>query len=753
MINERILNEFRQHNTTPEYIMLITDIRNGEVVCNEESLIISGKQIFTSLDSYLNGIEKVLRKHNIDPLEMEEYFDDLPSEDKEIIENYLKAITDYLVNGEDLKVIDKELTVFSNVILDDNDLYYGQLNGYLSKEENNQLESNKLKTQSSHYIEIVDTVLQKTIDITFNRPYKQQPKIYITIDEKYEYLYRNYTISPIDNGKDGDLKEYLGVQITFNNLKNTNTYPPVGVVIIGDEKTEEYDDEGNIKPPYHNLTVNLYYEEIDEETGRPIQIPIENTSVLINNEEYVSNDCGTITASLKEGEYEIIVKESGYRYTPKIINLNSDETVGLKLTPGITATFQTNLEDADGNTIKLSSGWNGTIDWGDGETLTFKKTDSFPMNKITHTYNDEETEHTIFIKTSDFKGAFTQNKKLTAISISNNTIKEFSVNGAFSGCSNLSSVVINAPIKTIPTGTFWACNFEKIVLPDFIETIGTAFGKNKALKNIVFPNSIKNLNIEGSCFSECTNLSQVIFSESITNLNIGGGCFRECTNLSQVIFPESMTDLNIGEGCFAGCTNLNQIDFPESTTSLNIRGGCFSECTSLNQIVFPESTTNLNIGGGCFSGCTSLNQIVFPESIVNLNINGALIGGTSIQQIIFPKTVNPYILPTGCISGSDIQQIILSDSITQLNTNSIGGRELHQISLPKSIGVISGTLSDTAFQQIILNWTNEDIIPWRSGLYGTATLIIPPETKNNYIAKGYPKQRLVERVSDEDDSS
>lgn len=704
MINERILNEFRQHNTTPEYIMLITDIRNGEVVCNEESLIISGKQIFTSLDSYLNGIEKVLRKHNIDPLEMEEYFDDLPSEDKEIIENYLKAITDYLVNGENLKVIDKELTVFSNVVLDDNDLYYGQLNGYISKEKINELESNKSKTQSSHYIEIIDTVLQKTIDITFNRAYKQQPKIYITIDEKFEYLYRNYTISLINNGKEGDLKEYLGVKITFNNLKNTNTYPPVGVVIIGDEKTEEYDDEGNIKPPYHNLTVNLYYEEIDEETGRPIQIPIENTSILINNEEYVSNDCGTITASLEEGEYEITVKESGYRYVPEIVNLSSDEIIGLKLTPGITATFQTNLEDSDGNTIKLRAGWDGTIDWGDGETSTFKKTDSFPMNKITHTYNDEETEHTIFIKTSDFKNAFMNNEKLIAITISNNTIKEFSVDGAFSGCHNLSSVIINAPIKTIPTGTFWACNFEKIILPDSIETIGTAFGENKALKTVIFPKSIKNLNLVSACFVECDNLRQITFPESMTSLNVGGSCFAGCNNLSLVVFPESITNLNIGENCFGGCTNLN--------------------------------------------------QIVFPESITNLNITGALLGGTSIQQIVLPKTVNPYILPTGCIGDNNIQQVILPDSITQLNPYCISSTKLSQISLPKSIGVLSEAwYSNTSLKQIILNWTNEDIIPWKARIYSSATLIIPPGTKNNYIAKGYPENKLVERVSDEDDSS
>ena len=661
MINERILNEFREHNTDPRYIVLITDMQNGEPICNEESLIISTKQIYTSLEEYLQNPDDTI-----------------------------------------YKTIKRDLTIYSNIGLNDNNLYIGELNGYISKENVKELQRTS-STESSHWIEIVDTVLQKTIDITFNRAYKQQPKIYITIDEKFEYLYRNYTISPIDNGEEGDLKEYLGVKITFNNLKNTNTYPPVGVVIIGDEKTEEYDDEGNIKPSYYNLTVNLYREEIDKETGRLIQIPMENTSILINDEEFVSNNCGTITASFEEGEYEITVKESGYRYTPEIVNLSSDEVIGLKLTPGITATFQTNLEDSDGNTIKLAAGWDGSIDWGDGETSTFKKTDSFPGNKITHTYNDEETEHTIFIETSDFKGAFSNNQKLIAINIFNNTIKEFSVDGAFGSCNNLSSVIINAPIKTIPTGTFWACNFEEIILPDSIENINTAFGYNYALNNIVFPQSIKNLNLIGACFTNCDNLNQIVF-------------------------PESITNLNIGENCFAGCDNLNQI-------------------------VFPESITNLNIGGGCFSGCTNLSQIVFPESIVNISINGALLGGTSVQQIILPKTVNPYILPSSCIADSLIQQVILSDSITQLDTGCIYGGELHQISLPKSIGVLSDNWCSNSLSQVALNWTNEDIIPWRTRLYSSgATLIIPPGTRNNYIAKGYPGQKLVERVSDEDDS-
>ena len=524
MINERILNEFRQHNTTPEYIMLITDIRNGEVVCNEESLIISGKQIFTSLDSYLNGIKKVLKEHNIDPLEMEEYFDSLPSEDKQTIENYLKAITDYLVNEKEFKVIDKELTVFSNVILDDNDLYYGQLNGYISKEKINELESNKSKTESSHYIEVVDTVLQKTIDITFNRAYKQLPKIYITIDEKFEYLYRNYSISPVNN-EEG---EYIGVQITFNNLKNTNTYPPIGVVIIGDEKTEEYDDEGDIKPIYHNLTVNLYYEKIDE-NGVIIEVPIENIPILINDKEFTPDNCGSVTARLPEGEYEVRIGESNFKYTPEIVNLDSDKTIGLKIHSLITATFSTL-----NHTIRLNGGWDGVIDWGDGDIEIISNTSPI------HNYVDSEETHTIRIKTLNFKEAFKGITNLVSIDIPLYSIGSLSEK-VFEGCNSLESITISENIEALGENCFAGCS---------------------KLESITLPNSL--LRIEQFCFSSCTSLESIILPENL--IELGESSFVGCTSLASINLPDKLE--TIGKDCFFNNSDLMEINIPKSVSFL-----------------------------------------------------------------------------------------------------------------------------------------------------------------------------------------
>lgn len=324
MINERILNEFREHNTDPKYIVLITDIQNGEPVCNEESLIISTKQIFLPLKEwmedylqtciqYSDNIKQVLTNNDIDINNAENYLQALQEKDYNEIEENLKKIIQSMETIKDfstekilknLKTIDRQLTIYSNININNDNLYIGELNGYISKENvsNSDINSN---TESSHWIEIVDTVLQKTIDITFNRRYENIPKVIITIDESDEKLYRNYSTSFV---KDNDCL-YTGVQITFNNLKNKNSYPKLGVTIIGDEKTEKYDDEGNLLPEYKELTLNLFYTVFNEEKNEDEDVPIIGHTVTIDENEYITNKCGTITEQFTVGEHSISIPD------------------------------------------------------------------------------------------------------------------------------------------------------------------------------------------------------------------------------------------------------------------------------------------------------------------------------------------------------------------------------------------------------------------------------------------------------------
>lgn len=297
MINKRILNEFREHSTDPHYIVLITDMQNGEPICNEESLIISTKQIFLSLEEYLQNPDD----------------------------------TTY-------KTVERDLTIYSNIGINDNNLYVGELNGYISKEKATYAVPTS-NTESPRWIEIVDTVLQKTIDITFNREYKEQPRIYPNIDKEFEKLYRNISYDYIDNGKEGDEKRFIGIQLIFNNLRSTNSYPNISIVIIGDEKEDKYDEEGNIEPTYHNLTATLYYKEFDKNTNQEKEIPIEGTTVLINETETISDECGSITENLIEGDYIITppseIKINDVKYTSKAVSikLEEDTSIGIEMKP------------------------------------------------------------------------------------------------------------------------------------------------------------------------------------------------------------------------------------------------------------------------------------------------------------------------------------------------------------------------------------------------------------------------------------
>lgn len=100
--------------------------------------------------------------------------------------------------------------------------------------ENNE----ELNGLSSHKIELLQTTLSKKIDIEFNEAYDSEPAIVVTINKKYETLYRSYSTDFIKN----DGGKYIGVTIIFNSLKTKQTYPDIKITIIGDIKetiTEE----------------------------------------------------------------------------------------------------------------------------------------------------------------------------------------------------------------------------------------------------------------------------------------------------------------------------------------------------------------------------------------------------------------------------------------------------------------------------------------------------------------------------------
>ena len=277
---------------------------------------------------------------------------------------------------------------------------------------------------------------------------------------------------------------------------------------------------------------------------------------------------------------------------------------------------------------------------------------------------------------------------INAAYISNNitTIES----SAFSGYSNLTSIVIPNSVATIGRSAFYNCSsLISITLPSVETTLigeshfGYMFGANFAgdsdyyvpsslkeviimggssidssafydcisLTSIIIPNSVTS--IGSSAFYNCSSLTSIKISDSVTRL--GNNVFDGCSSLTSVIFGQNSGLTSIGSYAFRNCNNLKSINIPSKVTS--IYSSAFYNCSSLINIIIPNSVTS--IGSSAFYNCSSLTSIEIPESVTSIG-NGAFTGCSSLQEITLPfvgakagvTSSDTYQYPLGYIFGT-----------------------------------------------------------------------------------------------------
>ena len=103
-------------------------------------------------------------------------------------------------------------------------------------------------------------------------------------------------------------------------------------------------------------------------------------------------------------------------------------------------------------------------------------------------------------------------------------------------------------------------------------------------------------------FSDCKNLTSVVIGDGVTS--IGYSAFSDCENLTSVVIGNSVK--SIGNYAFEDCTGLTSIEIPNSVTI--ICEYAFSDCSGLTCITIPNSVTG--IGYGAFGGCINLKTII-----------------------------------------------------------------------------------------------------------------------------------------------
>ena len=227
--------------------------------------------------------------------------------------------------------------------------------------------------------------------------------------------------------------------------------------------------------------------------------------------------------------------------------------------------------------------------------------------------------------TSIGNGAFSYCFGLTSITISS-SVTSIGEN-AFEECWVLTSVIINSD-SIVSANRDYNTSLESIfgsqvteyIIGDDVHSIGDgAFYGCTGLTSITIPNSVTD--IGNDAFYGCTGLTSVtINSDSIVSAN------RDYNTSLESIFGSQVTEYIIGDDVhsigdlafysYTGTGLTTSITIGNSVT--DIGDHAFSGCTGLTSITIPNSVTS--IGHGAFSN-TGLYSIFIPKSVIHIGVD------------------------------------------------------------------------------------------------------------------------------------
>ncbi len=129
------------------------------------------------------------------------------------------------------------------------------------------------------------------------------------------------------------------------------------------------------------------------------------------------------------------------------------------------------------------------------------------------------------------------------------------------------------------------------------------------IKNIIFPDDIKNISIGNHTF-DSSKIQGVEFSESaddaIANVTIGKNAFSNSQDLENVEFGRGLTKIDMN--AFRNCGGIKEITI---NGDAKIGNYAFESCTGLKKL---ELSGKAEVGELAFNGCTELSEVSFDLS-------------------------------------------------------------------------------------------------------------------------------------------
>ena len=156
--------------------------------------------------------------------------------------------------------------------------------------------------------------------------------------------------------------------------------------------------------------------------------------------------------------------------------------------------------------------------------------------------------------------------------------------GAFSGCRNLTTVIIPMTITKIGEKSFKNCGLTSITIPNTVTSIGSnVFEGCDNLQYSEYDNALYLGNKENPYYALIKVKSNAKSNDLTTcEINercrvIAAGAFQNCENIETIVIPDSI--ITIGHSAFIGCINLKSIHL--ANESVNVNKNAFSDCSNI----------------------------------------------------------------------------------------------------------------------------------------------------------------------------
>lgn len=266
---------------------------------------------------------------------------------------------------------------------------------------------------------------------------------------------------------------------------------------------------------------------------------------------------------------------------------------------------------------------------------------------------------------------------------------------AFSGCANLTELILEDGIVEIGEGAFRKCvALEGVEIPPTVKALREyAFAGCKKLRKITFHEGLEY--IENYAIHESPRLEEIILPNTIKEVHTW---FRDC-GIKRAIFPEGLKDIAL----FGEKLKLTYLKIPATTEKLIIGMGISKKPVEIEyagkmldffKIEIRNGARKWFLYDGLATNCTikcadgildfSSDRIVLPEGLTEVS---KLLDRLECKELILPSTLR--IIGEHAFSLKHVQEITIPEGVTELANFSLVLYSLKKIYLPHSLKKIN----------------------------------------------------------------